>query len=216
MDGETNPQKKIKMSNDNIPPLSCGRQITLSKINEICQLATPNQISTISMHKLSLVKIHCNLLKLSSGNENMDGQMTNADYQHETITPCHDCVTRYKKCTQGKNLCQNMFKFSIKNMDMFMFCISIISSQQNSPWADQTAPYTILLEKLVKEIQWTLIISTSLISNNRLSGYENLLPVLTWKSNNRLQNIVRTRIPRKASSHLLAQKSQEPQSECGY
>ena len=25
-----------------------------------------------------------------------------------------------------------------------------------------------------------------------------------------------TRIPRKASSHLLAQKSQEPQSECGY
>ena len=27
---------------------------------------------------------------------------------------------------------------------------------------------------------------------------------------------VTTRIPRKASSHLLAQKSQEPQSECGY
>ena len=26
----------------------------------------------------------------------------------------------------------------------------------------------------------------------------------------------KTRIPRKASSHLLAQKSQEPQSECGY
>ena len=25
-----------------------------------------------------------------------------------------------------------------------------------------------------------------------------------------------TRIPRKVSSHLLAQKSQEPQSECGY
>ena len=27
---------------------------------------------------------------------------------------------------------------------------------------------------------------------------------------------LQTRIPRKASSHLLAQKSQEPQSECGY
>ena len=29
-------------------------------------------------------------------------------------------------------------------------------------------------------------------------------------------NSVRTRIPRKATSHLLGQKSQEPQSECGY
>ena len=28
--------------------------------------------------------------------------------------------------------------------------------------------------------------------------------------------LIKTRIPRKASSHLLAQKSQEPQSECGY
>ena len=28
--------------------------------------------------------------------------------------------------------------------------------------------------------------------------------------------ILETRSPRKASSHLLAQKSQEPQSECGY
>ena len=31
-----------------------------------------------------------------------------------------------------------------------------------------------------------------------------------------LSNRCITRIPRKASSHLLAQKSQEPQSECGY
>ena len=29
-------------------------------------------------------------------------------------------------------------------------------------------------------------------------------------------NIINTRIPRKASSHLLGQKSQEPQSERGY
>ena len=32
-------------------------------------------------------------------------------------------------------------------------------------------------------IQSTLVISTSLISNNRLSRSENLVPVLTWKSN---------------------------------
>ena len=32
-------------------------------------------------------------------------------------------------------------------------------------------------------IQSTLIISTSLISNNRLSRSVNLVPVLTWKSN---------------------------------
>ena len=35
--------------------------------------------------------------------------------------------------------------------------------------------------------------STSLISKNRLSRSENLVPVLTWKSNNRQQNIVEKR-----------------------
>ena len=34
-------------------------------------------------------------------------------------------------------------------------------------------------------IQSTLVISTSLISNNRLSRSEILVPVLTWKSKNR-------------------------------
>ena len=40
------------------------------------------------------------------------------------------------------------------------------------------------------EIQSTLVISTSLISNNRLPRSENLVPVLTWKCKNRYQNIV--------------------------
>ena len=48
---------------------ACLGQITPSKIEEICPLAIPNQISTISMHIPSLVKIHWCLLKLSSGNE---------------------------------------------------------------------------------------------------------------------------------------------------
>ena len=39
------------------------------KFDEICPLAVPNQISTISMHIPNLVKIHWCLLKLSSGNE---------------------------------------------------------------------------------------------------------------------------------------------------
>ena len=34
-------------------------------------------------------------------------------------------------------------------------------------------------------IQLTLVISTSLISNNRLSRSENLVPAYTWKPNNR-------------------------------
>ena len=51
--------------------LGCLGQITPSKFDEICLLAIPKQISIISMHIPSLVKIHWCLLKLSSGNENM-------------------------------------------------------------------------------------------------------------------------------------------------
>ena len=42
-------------------------------------------------------------------------------------------------------------------------------------------------------VQSILVISTSLISNNRISRSENLVPVLTWISNNRYQNIVEKR-----------------------
>ena len=41
--------------------------------------------------------------------------------------------------------------------------------------------------------QSTLVISTSLISNSRLSRSENLVPVLTQRSTNRHQNIVEKR-----------------------
>ena len=43
------------------------------------------------------------------------------------------------------------------------------------------------------EIQSTLVISNSLISNNRLSRSENLVPVLIQRSTNRQQNIVEKR-----------------------
>ena len=49
-------------------------------------------------------------------------------------------------------------------------------------------PYYIILQ-----IQSTLVISTSLISNNRLSRSENLAPVLTQRSTNRQQNIMEKR-----------------------
>ena len=42
-------------------------------------------------------------------------------------------------------------------------------------------------------IQSTLVSSTLLISNNRISQSEKLVPVLTWKSNSRKQNIVEMR-----------------------
>ena len=51
------PESKIRMY--------C-RQITLPKMDEIRPLAIPKQMSTISMHTPSLVKIHWFLLKLSS------------------------------------------------------------------------------------------------------------------------------------------------------
>ena len=37
----------------------------------------------------------------------------------------------------------------------------------------------------IRTIQLTLVISTLLISNTRLTRSENLIPVLTWKSNSR-------------------------------
>ena len=48
-----------------------GGQITLSNIENL-PISNPNQISTISMHIPSLVKIYWHLLKLLSGNENKD------------------------------------------------------------------------------------------------------------------------------------------------
>ena len=41
------------------------------KFDEICPLAIPKQISFMSMHIASLIKIPCYLLKLSPGNKNM-------------------------------------------------------------------------------------------------------------------------------------------------
>ena len=46
------------------------------------------------------------------------------------------------------------------------------------------------IDLALKEIQLTLVISTSVISNNCLSRRENLVLVLTQKSKIRLQNIV--------------------------
>ena len=43
-----------------------------------------------------------------------------------------------------------------------------------------------------------------------LNKFISSLAVLSWKTG------LKARIPRKASSHLLGQKSQEPQSEHGY
>ena len=51
--------------------MGMSRAETPSKFDDICPLAIPNQISLMSMHIASLMKIPCYLLKLSSGNENM-------------------------------------------------------------------------------------------------------------------------------------------------
>ena len=59
---------KLSSRNEN---MGVSRADNSVKIDEICPLAIPNQISLMSMHIASLIKIPCYLLKLSSGNENM-------------------------------------------------------------------------------------------------------------------------------------------------
>ena len=49
------------------------------------------------------------------------------------------------------------------------------------------------LFRSTNDMQSTLVISISIISNNHLSRSENLVPVLTQRSTNRQQNIVEKR-----------------------
>ena len=70
-DGLSWPGAPGEQINDNTPPLSCREQITVLKIDKICPLAIPNQISTISMHISCLVKIHWDLLEQLSRNEKL-------------------------------------------------------------------------------------------------------------------------------------------------
>ena len=60
---------------------------------------------------------------------------------------------------------------------------SVNQSLLNTTW-------TLVFEDKEFIIQLTLVISNSLISNNRLCRCENLVPVLTQRSTNRQQNIV--------------------------
>ena len=72
---------------------TCRGQITLSNIDEICPLAIPDQISTISMHIPSLVKIHWHSfteMKIQTDGRLMDDQL-------ETTIPCNYHVVRYKR-----------------------------------------------------------------------------------------------------------------------
>ena len=56
----------------------------------------------------------------------------------------------------------------------------------NSVDPDETTLYEQFhLDLEFAQVQLTLVISTSLISNNRLSRSENLVPAYTWKPNNR-------------------------------
>ena len=59
--------------------------------------------------------------------------------------------------------------------------------------ACQVAQSSFRMLKLGNQVQSTLLISNSLISNNRLSRNENLVPVLIQRSINRQQNIVEKR-----------------------
>ena len=158
--------------NDNTLPLSCRGKITMSNIDEICPLAIPNQISTISMHIPSLVKIHWCLLKLSSGNgKRIDGCKTDGrtdrhtDVQRETIIPLH-----YRVGGGGGGIKR---------------CLCVIWRMQSPDQSASLLSQAAYRNTEYSTIQLTLVVLTSLNSNNCLSRNENLVPVLPWKSNNR-------------------------------
>ena len=102
----------------------CLGHITPSKIDEICPLAIPNQISTISMHIPSLVKTHWCLLKLSSGKEKwMDGWTYDrrTDRQMDRLTD-----TNVKPLYSATIVC----KMQIPNSQMMMkvLCFTSLST----------------------------------------------------------------------------------------
>ena len=92
----------IKLSSAELAPTVV--MFTPSKVDRICPLAIPNQISTISMQIRSLVKIdvypsyHPEMkygwmnVRLTDGRTNI-----NTDIQLETIIPLHYRVAEYKK-----------------------------------------------------------------------------------------------------------------------
>ena len=64
-------------------------------------------------------------------------------------------------------------------------CMLQASYLEGGPMKWMLSLYLHINQKSDYDIQLTLVISTSLISNNGLSRSENLVPALTWKSNNR-------------------------------
>ena len=77
---------------------ACLEQITPSKFDEICPLVISNQISTISIHIPSLVKIHWCILKLSFGNEIQTyGWSDTGTSNVKPMKHRHYCVVGYKK-----------------------------------------------------------------------------------------------------------------------
>ena len=99
---------KLSSGNENMD-LSWADMSTLSKIDKICPLTIRNQISTISTHTLSWVKIHWYFFKLSSGNKIMDWltdiwQRTDGhtDSQHDIIIPGHYRAAGYKNVTSDQ------------------------------------------------------------------------------------------------------------------
>ena len=86
--------------------------------------------------------------------------------------------------------------FSVSNWHLMLVLtsrsISLHHFREERRMADSSK--YIKFNNIKLKIQSTLVISTSVISNNRLSRRENLVPVLTQKSNIRLQNVVERRI----------------------
>ena len=84
------------------------------KNDEICPLAFPNQISLISIHISSLVKIPWYLLKLLSGNENMGVSRADITATH-LFKYIENLTTKKKENFQIRK--SDIFHISAQNMD---------------------------------------------------------------------------------------------------
>ena len=123
--------------NDNTLPLWCGRQINMSKVDEICSFEIPNQISTINTHtrfgenplkfkvivhpKMKIRQDRCMHVCLSI--RWMDTWMTN-------MKPYYLATIMWKGITMKENftrVCIHTFLSTSSVMDLIWSLISLVS-----------------------------------------------------------------------------------------
>ena len=133
----------------------CRKQITLSKIDKICLLANPNQISTMAM-----VKIHWYVLKLSSGNKTTDVSMAVNYVKHWWNEPTNNPIPDLYNINAHTKIGENPLKFTRvivrnKKNQTYRGQISLSKNDEFSPLAipNQISTISMHIPSLMK-IHW--------------------------------------------------------------